>query len=240
MNCRQIRKRILRGPKRERPETEMGRQMREHARSCPKCASRLEEEDTLAFALEALVKELEHECAPPHLEYRLVEAFERSKWPPETSGTENHEPWLTRLRFSEVLAAAALVAALGITLTAWQRSGGPQYEQFSAQTGRAVETEGADTGLQRPQPPELAGLGDRYRYEINTDFIDLGGFHGSDSWDGAQLFRVHLPRSSLLLFGLPMNTSLAEEKIPADVLVGEDGVPRAIRFVYSTDLDRIH
>ena len=46
-----------------------------------------------------------------------------------------------------------------------------------------------------------------------------------------QLGRVELPRSSLASFGLPVNLERAGERIKADVVVGNDGMARAIRFV---------
>jgi hypothetical protein len=42
---------------------------------------------------------------------------------------------------------------------------------------------------------------------------------------------VELPRSALLSFGLPVDPDRASERVKADVLVGGDGVARAIRFV---------
>jgi hypothetical protein len=44
--------------------------------------------------------------------------------------------------------------------------------------------------------------------------------------------RVELPRSALVSFGLPMNMERADERIKADVLLGNDGLARAIRFVH--------
>jgi hypothetical protein len=49
--------------------------------------------------------------------------------------------------------------------------------------------------------------------------------------DGGQVMRVELPRSALMSFGLPMDMERATERIKADVLVGNDGLARAIRFV---------
>jgi len=68
--------------------------------------------------------------------------------------------------------------------------------------------------------------------EIVTDFIALS--HGGarlSAGDGGQLVRVELPRSALERFGLPMNVERANERVKADVLLGEDGMARAIRFV---------
>ncbi len=68
--------------------------------------------------------------------------------------------------------------------------------------------------------------------EIATDFMLLE--HGGATLregDGGQLVRVELPRSALAAFGLPVNHERADERIKADVLMGDDGIARAIRFV---------
>ena len=70
--------------------------------------------------------------------------------------------------------------------------------------------------------------GDR---EIATDFIPLvqGGRFGQA--DGGHLVRVELPRSAMVSFGLPVNFERAGGRVKADVLLGDDGIARAIRFV---------
>jgi hypothetical protein len=67
--------------------------------------------------------------------------------------------------------------------------------------------------------------------EIATEFIPL--VHGGDVAipDGGHIMRVELPRSALVSFGLPMNMERAGEPVRADVVVGNDGLARAIRFV---------
>lgn len=67
--------------------------------------------------------------------------------------------------------------------------------------------------------------------EIVTEFVSVGYGSALDLQDGGQLVRVELPRSALARFGLPMNMNRVDEKVKADVLVGTDGVARAIRFV---------
>jgi len=70
--------------------------------------------------------------------------------------------------------------------------------------------------------------GDR---EIATDFIPLvqGGRFGQA--DGGHLVRVELPRSAMVSFGLPVNFERAGGRVKAEVLLGDDGIARAIRFV---------
>jgi hypothetical protein len=68
--------------------------------------------------------------------------------------------------------------------------------------------------------------------EIMTNFIPLlQGGGRLVAGDGGQVVRIELPRSALERFGLPMNVERANERVKADVLLGEDGMARAIRFV---------
>ena len=67
--------------------------------------------------------------------------------------------------------------------------------------------------------------------EIATNFFPIGDTSATSLADGGQLVRVQLPRSALMRFGLPVNMDRANERVKADVLLGSDGIARAIRFV---------
>jgi hypothetical protein len=73
------------------------------------------------------------------------------------------------------------------------------------------------------------------RPEMVTTFFPLT--YSNLPVSNAQLIRVRVPRSALASFGLaPIDVPAAagggeQATVPADVLVGEDGVARAIRFV---------
>jgi hypothetical protein len=49
--------------------------------------------------------------------------------------------------------------------------------------------------------------------------------------EAAQMIQVRVPRTALTIYGLPGGIYSGEETIGAQVLVGQDGVARAIRFV---------
>lgn len=89
----------------------------------------------------------------------------------------------------------------------------------------ATSTETAITA----NPPTT--VNDESASEIATAFIPLAERRGLAPADSLQLVRVELPRAALVSFGLPMNVERADQRIKADVLVGNDGVARAIRFV---------
>jgi hypothetical protein len=67
--------------------------------------------------------------------------------------------------------------------------------------------------------------------EITTEFIPLVQNVGFAQSEGMHLVRVELPRSALSSFGIPVNAEQSGGRVKADVLLGEDGTARAIRFV---------
>ncbi|MDQ3687901.1 MAG: hypothetical protein M3430_20175, partial [Acidobacteriota bacterium] len=67
--------------------------------------------------------------------------------------------------------------------------------------------------------------------DIVTEYMPLTGGGSLSGMEGGQIVRVEVPRSALASFGLPMNAERAGERVKADVVLGYDGVARAIRFV---------
>jgi hypothetical protein len=67
--------------------------------------------------------------------------------------------------------------------------------------------------------------------EIATDFMPVSYGDNLNDIDNGRIVRVEMPRSALAQFGLPVNMDRANERIKADVLIGDDGMARAIRFV---------
>jgi hypothetical protein len=67
--------------------------------------------------------------------------------------------------------------------------------------------------------------------EIATPYISLMQGYMLPMSEGGQVVRVELPRSALASFGLPVNAERINERVKADVVVGNDGIARAIRFV---------
>jgi hypothetical protein len=68
--------------------------------------------------------------------------------------------------------------------------------------------------------------------EVVTDYIPLTYLNDSTAFDSGLVVRVQVPRSTLISMGVPMNVENSSELVKADVVVGDDGVARAIRFVH--------
>jgi len=65
--------------------------------------------------------------------------------------------------------------------------------------------------------------------EVVTDFFPL--MDPAPPFERGQLLRVELPASAMQMVGLPVREDRLADTVQADVLVGEEGLPRAIRFV---------
>ncbi len=65
--------------------------------------------------------------------------------------------------------------------------------------------------------------------EVVTDFFPL--LNPAPSLGRGQMLRVQLPAAAMQTVGLPVREENLGDLVQADVLVGEEGMPRAIRFV---------
>ena len=80
-----------------------------------------------------------------------------------------------------------------------------------------------------PRTRRGAAAGTRELTEIVTEFFPL--MDPAPPFERGQLLRVELPASAMQIVGLPVREEYLAQPIHADVLVGEEGLPRAIRFV---------
>jgi hypothetical protein len=100
---------------------------------------------------------------------------------------------------------------------------------LSASVGGAAVSAPARTRVFRASRPSSARVirGE----EIRTDFFRLDVPPRVAGQSGGVLVRVEVPRAVMASFGIPVNEELLERPVTADLLIGEDGMARAIRFV---------
>jgi hypothetical protein len=223
-----------------------------HAAACASCASRLEDEQSLTAGFQFVAK-MSVEDAPARVESRLLEAFRQNS---TRSAVGRPRTWARWYYVAASAAAIALIAAL-IALVATRTREAQQPALQKAINPPAVPeaprpaVPQQQASLSSPETvvasqryrPERVGKGSKSRRqpnrvnrstgdaEIATDFIPLMNRETLAQMDGGQIMRVELPRSALMSFGLPMDMERAAERIKADVVVGNDGLARAIRFV---------
>lgn len=202
----------------------------EHAATCERCARRLANEQLLSAVATAAKQEDEARSAPPIVEKMLVVAFREQ----HAGRRMRRLAWFRRVITGGI--AAGLILAAVVT---WRRPN-PQPAQVKSAPVPAAEPAKVIAPVYRePQrSPARVLRAARARTarpfqtadrEVTTDFIPL--VYDPEPVDQGRVVRVRLPRAALAAFGLPMNEQLADEPIEADVLLGEDGLARAVRFV---------
>jgi hypothetical protein len=67
--------------------------------------------------------------------------------------------------------------------------------------------------------------------EVATDFMPLEDSVSLPAIESGHILRVRLPQSTMMRFGFPMNPDRMMEPVKADVMFGQDGIARAVRFV---------
>lgn len=174
----------------------------------------------LLEALRAMAANAPRE-APACVEERLLSEFRRRS--------------SIRRRVVRVAIAAASIAA-GITVLVWLRpaTAHPVAAHISAPLAKvevpvAQAVPAVQTKAQAKAPS--ARRIHRRGPEVALNFYRLPGADELPPLESATVVRVQLPMSSLRLIGLPVSEERATESIQADMLLGQDGLPRGVRFV---------
>jgi len=189
-----------------------------HLSHCPRCAALQESWHAAKEELRAFAEETLEAGAPARVEMRLRQEFRA-----------RHRTMAVRrgaIVAGWAFAAAALIVA-AVSWWNWQQShgSGVARQQIAAPDTRAAgEAAGAPSqGSDHPS----AGL---------SSGDDLGNFTPlpgtlPDETEQAAILRVRMQRESLGALGLPVNEQRAGDWIQVDLLVGNDGLPEAVRLV---------
>jgi hypothetical protein len=105
--------------------------------------------------------------------------------------------------------------AFGKARTRVTSAGKPSVMAERSQFRKRVDS--ADEG--EPRPAEV------------TEFFPTLRFAGNEIGTDLQLVRVQVSRRTLEEFGLTINPRLANRPVKADMLIGPDGLTRAVRFI---------
>jgi hypothetical protein len=101
----------------------------------------------------------------------------------------------------------------------------------------AVKTPSAEQPVNAPTGPaedatEVASLSAQAANATfdESSFVTLPGAMAASEEEGGEIVRVRMARGELTAFGLPVDAQRADDVISVDFLVGEDGMPRAVRL----------
>jgi hypothetical protein len=206
MNCKEYEEFGL-GAERDSALSALDREAaKEHAASCSNCAALQDSWQSVRRDLSELASLTSQQQAPARVEMRLRQEFRT-----------RHRTLKIRRR---VVVAGWALAAVAVLV------GVMSWRNWNA----ARELEGA---RRQATVPSAANATMQETLVADSDLSGFTMLPGSDPADaeGAAIVRVRLQRSSRGVLGLPVNEERAAEWIQVDLLVGDDGLPEAVRLL---------
>jgi len=222
--------------------------VRAHLARCPSCSRRFHDEQRLTATLRALADATAANAPPQALEARLMALFDQQVAAREMAPIA---PTKTRVaRWMQAAAALAIVTAGAVTWLHVNRGAKPA----EAPPAHARSVQDAAPSMPAPAPaartaqpvrqatasPAAASRSQRRaagratnapRTVLAEGFVPLPGAAGLPDFDHGEIVRVDIPLPRLPLYGIDIPPDAADKPVMADVLVGQDGQPRAIRLV---------
>lgn len=198
-------------------------QMLNHVRHCPECGIRLSAARELAAGLADLAAMHAGDQAPARVETALLSCLR-----------EQRNAWRKRRR-QRWLAAAATIISAGAGVWSWQRFlPAHRHPLITTEPAPTVRPDQA-TEVKQKSPPRVhsqmkAAVAQVAFPAQDSSFILLPYGQDAPSFSGAQIVRVAVTPAALASMGVPVTDPSAAAYLEAEVVVGDDGVARAIRL----------
>ena len=224
-----------------------------HTEVCDRCAARLDEERALLARLRSVAVEMAGEEPPARVDALLLAAFRAKTAAPASFTVIPAQGRAGRWPYWKLVAVAAGILILISVAAIFWRSGSSHKPQSKELVNTPAP--GSAPGPQVAPLPTVEPQEDRERMmvsqpekrrkrsqrrvssedpteaEMATQFILLREGEDLTSLERLSLVRVELPGSAINEMGMPIVLELADITVTADVLLGQDGLARAIRLV---------
>jgi len=187
----------------------------EHAAQCPNCAALRESWQEARAALQALRETTREAETPRRVEMRLRHEF----------GMRHRT---ARARAAAIFAAWALAAAAvllaGVSWWNWRIA---QAHHPDASAGNTMNTNApAAPATDTSEEATLVADNEAGEFTLLPDSLP-------QDTDDSAIVRVGMQRGALSALGLPVNEERVSDWIQVDLLVGQDGLPKAVRLPQS-------
>jgi hypothetical protein len=203
-----------------------------HAQACARCGARLSDEQTLTTGLRALSLAYQEEQAPWNVEAALRNTFAEAQRP---APVRHRRMWIP----AAMAAAALLAAGAGYRITHWSTASNlAVIAELPLRVEPPMELAVAEEPPARAVEPAPAAVRPvRATRAIQRDGLFFPLLYGDDlsNLEAGRVVRVRLPGTALASFGVPVSEERRTERVEAEVLLGEDGLARAIRFERETE-----
>ena len=212
-----------------------------HVEHCASCRLLMARERQLSSGLRALAA-ASPGGAPEAMERRLIEAFARRR----DAERQRRSAWSSAL-----WVPAALVVVAGGLAVSWavaQRQRVPEpakpapvvAARETQQPVQALPVAAANPqralSASRPRPPASTSTSTpRPSDSVRpAAFVTLPSAVGLPELESGEIFRMQIPLTSLPAYGIEIAPDARGTAVEADLLVGQDGRPRAIRLVVAS------
>ncbi len=189
-----------------------------HAETCKACAARLTEAQVLARALKIMAEDLAKAQARPYVEMAVLDAFREHQ---RTQERAQYRRGRARLRWAEWISMATAAAVL-VVAGAWKFS--HRHAATVNLAGPSEVASNVNAGAEQPADSQGSAAQD-------SDFVPLPYGEDFSADDAGVVVRVSMSRDALESLGYPVDGVRGQDVVQADLVVGEDGWPRAVRLV---------
>ena len=226
-----------------------------HADACPRCDEELVMARSLSAALHGLAASSTAASAPVRVENFLRGEMRQRRAavaPTRMARAPHAQRWA--LGGIAGLAAAALISVVllkpeilrlrganapagstqttGATVQGSEATAQVAPASGNSGTVSAPDENSQQTGNSSPANSNGAGTAAQdTEAEYATTYVDLPSAEGANFSEDQTVVRVSMPRSALASFGLPVRSDVSDANVLADFVLGEDGMPRAVRLV---------
>ncbi len=229
-------------------ETQHVEPVRAHLARCAACSRRFRDEQNLTAGLRALAEATATSAPSEALEGRLMALFDEQAetTAPRPVAAKHMRAWWMPAAAVLALATAGTLAWLHVTAgsrpvkeprAAAMPAGGAAAPGVAA-PGPDVQV-APPVAQTAPSPAATsrshAGRAGRPthapRAVVAEGFVPLPWAAGLPDFDRGEIVRMDIPLTALPLYGIEIPADAEDRPVRADMLVGQDGQPRAIRLV---------
>lgn len=228
-----------------------------HVALCADCAAKLANARAVSATL-LVAAGAESEAAPARIKADLLTAFAAQQQ--SSVATDRVVPISSRRKlgwWAAAAVAAAAVVVFAVMLPIWKGapSSGPESRVAvnapppGTPTATPTPTGAVPPRIDEPAPKPAKASGKRpvlrqrsprvlsrsdnetVARNMTNEFVPLTYLATATAIDTGTIVRVQLSRSALVRLGLPINIESSNETVKAEVVMGDDGVARAIRLI---------
>jgi hypothetical protein len=230
MKCREFAGVVHELARREQLDPAIAAIARAHAEACPHCGCHFAEAERLAGLVQAASAEGRRVAAPERLEENLLAAFRWEHASRRNVREHRHLGWRMAFGWAGVGAAVALLSFVLLHRAPDHRPS-PMVRAGAEAPAVATVPTGQNVTVAVARTPVGSAPYEVEQAQYTSEFVPVPYAGGMAPGDSAVIVRVQIPRTALAELGYPIDETQSNAVVQADLLVGEDGWPHAVRIV---------